>query len=72
LGNGSIEQGANWDIGPKVESLEQQTRKMLLKALAVNSWVQKDAAKSLGISPRRLNYMIKRHGLKHPNWVNNK
>lgn len=40
--------------------LESLERKMILKALEENNWVQKDAAERLGISPRVLCYKIKK------------
>ncbi|MEW6442181.1 MAG: sigma-54 dependent transcriptional regulator [bacterium] len=40
--------------------LENLEKKLILKALEVNKWVQKDAAEQLGISPRVLCYKIKK------------
>ena len=40
--------------------LENLERRLILKALEENSWVQKDAAEQLGISPRVLCYKIKK------------
>jgi DNA-binding NtrC family response regulator len=40
--------------------LESLERRMILKALEDNNWVQKDAAEKLGISPRVLCYKIKK------------
>ena len=42
------------------ESLEQQEKGLILKALEQNNWIQKDAALQLGISPRVLCYKIKK------------
>ncbi|NLX19244.1 MAG: sigma-54-dependent Fis family transcriptional regulator [Desulfobulbus sp.] len=54
------------------ESLEMHERELILKALAENLWVQKDTARCLGISPRVLNYKIKKFGITHQNWRKNK
>jgi len=42
------------------EFIERQEREMILEALEQNNWVQRGAAKQLGISPRVLNYKIKK------------
>nr|WP_320012600.1 sigma-54 dependent transcriptional regulator [uncultured Desulfobulbus sp.] len=54
------------------ESLEVHEKELILRALADNHWVQKDAAKCLDISPRALNYKIKKFGITHPNWRKHK
>jgi len=55
-----------------IESLEAHERELILKALAENLWVQKDAALCLGVSPRSLNYKIKKFGITHQNWRKHK
>jgi len=45
---------------------------LLLQALSMSNWVQKDAATLLGLSTRVLNYKIKQFGITHPNWRQNK
>jgi two-component system response regulator AtoC len=45
---------------------------LILNALEESLWIQKDAAKILGISPRALNYAIKRLGITHPRWRKNR
>jgi len=50
------------------EPLELHEKELILKALKDNLWVQKNAAKRLGISPRALNYKVKKFGITHPNW----
>jgi len=42
------------------EFIEGQERELILEALEHNNWVQRGAAKQLGISPRVLNYKIKK------------
>ncbi len=54
------------------EPLETHEKELILKALEENLWVQKNAAKRLGISPRALNYKINKFGITHPNWRRNK
>ncbi|MDW7680313.1 MAG: helix-turn-helix domain-containing protein, partial [bacterium] len=51
--------------------LEELERESIYQALEVSKWVQKDAAKLLGISPRSLNYKIKFHKITHPGWKRN-
>lgn len=54
------------------ESLVVQEKELILAALEENLWVQKNAAKQLGISPRALNYKVNKFGITHPNWRKNK
>jgi DNA-binding NtrC family response regulator len=54
------------------EPLEVHEKELILLALTENLWVQKDAAKCLGISPRALNYKIKKFGITHQNWRKHK
>ncbi len=48
--------------------LEDVEREVLVKALKMANWVQKDAANLLGISPRALNYKIAQFKITHPGW----
>ncbi len=48
--------------------LEEVERRLVLQSLKMCDWVQKDAAKLLGVSQRVLNYKIKRFGITHPRW----
>ncbi len=54
------------------DSLELHEKELILQALENNLWVQKNAAKTLKISPRALNYKIKKFGITHQNWRKNK
>ena len=45
-----------------------QEKELILDALEKCLWVQKNAAQKLGISPRALNYKVKKFGITHPNW----
>ncbi|OQX84721.1 hypothetical protein B6D60_08845 [candidate division KSB1 bacterium 4484_87] len=60
------------DVQPETLNLKELERRHILKALEIARWVQKDAAKILGISNRSLNYKIKFHGITHPGWKKNK
>jgi DNA-binding NtrC family response regulator len=50
----------------------EQEKKMILRALEASLWIQKDAARQLGISPRALNYRVKKLGIVHHRWRKNK
>jgi len=52
-------------------NLEIIEKESILKALHMSSWVQKDAAQLLGISPRALNYKINQYDITHPSWKKN-
>ncbi len=52
--------------------LKNLEKKALLEALQKTDFVQKDAAKLLGISKRVIHYKIKQFGIKHPKWKKNK
>lgn len=58
--------------GIQVEPLEVHEKELILRALEESLWVQKDAAKKLGISPRALNYKINKFKITHPNWRRNR
>ena len=49
-------------------SLVGQEKELILNALEECLWVQKHAAEKLGVSPRALNYKVKKFGITHPNW----
>jgi transcriptional regulator with PAS, ATPase and Fis domain len=52
--------------------LEQVERSLVEQALERCRWVQKEAAKLLGVSSRVLNYKIKQFGMTHPSWKQNR
>jgi DNA-binding NtrC family response regulator len=52
--------------------LQTHEKEVILRALEESLWIQKDAAQRLGISPRALNYKIRKLGLTHPRWRKNK
>jgi transcriptional regulator with GAF, ATPase, and Fis domain len=45
---------------------------LILQALERCAWVQKDAAELLDVSSRVLNYKIKRFGITHARWKQNR
>jgi two-component system response regulator HydG len=53
----------------KLKELEKEA---VLEALEKTNYVQKDAAKLLGISKRVIHYKIQQFGIKHPRWIKNK
>lgn len=55
-----------------VHSIKEQEKEIIIKALEESLWVQKEAAKLLGTTPRALNYKIKMFGISHPRWRKNK
>ncbi len=57
--------------GKRVFSLSENERHLIVDALEKNLWIQKDAAKELGISRRVLNYKIKKLAIRHPRWRKN-
>jgi DNA-binding NtrC family response regulator len=59
-------------IPPGGISLEEVEKQLVLQALRMSDWVQKDAADLLGISSRVLNYKIKRFQITHSKWKRNK
>jgi DNA-binding NtrC family response regulator len=52
--------------------LEDAERELIVQALERANWVQKDAARLLGVSSRALNYKIKTFGITHPRWKQNR
>ncbi len=53
-------------------SMREVERSLVLAALARAGFVQKDAADLLGVSRRKLNYMVQRMGITHPSWRRNR
>ena len=54
------------------DGLHDVERETILSALETTNWVQKDAAKLLHISPRALNYRIRKLGIRHSRWRRNR
>ena len=53
------------------KDLKSSERDIIIEALKECLWIQKDAAQRLGISPRVLNYKIKKYEISHPRWRKN-
>ncbi len=51
---------------------EEMERDLVVQALERCGWVQKDAARLLGLSSRVLNYKIRTFGITHPTWRQNR
>ena len=60
------------DYLEKRNSLAGQEKDLILRVLRECLWVQKNAAEKLGISPRALNYKVKKFEITHPHWRRNK
>ena len=59
-------------VGDSRNPLETGETRLILDALEKAGWSQKEAAGLLGISPRALNYKIKKFGITHPGWLKNR
>lgn len=57
---------------PESLNLRDMQRELVLTALRRSGWVQKDAASRLGISRRKLNYMIAQMEITHSSWRRNR
>mgnify|MGYP001765409915 CR=1 FL=1 len=62
----------NLRLPPSGISLDDLEKQAILEALRVNNWVQKDAARFLGISSRVMNYKVAKYEIKSPRWSKNK
>ncbi|HET6487337.1 MAG TPA: sigma 54-interacting transcriptional regulator, partial [Spirochaetia bacterium] len=51
---------------------EEVEKDLIVQALSMRGWVQKEAAQLLGLSTRVLNYKIKQFGITHPSWKANR
>jgi DNA-binding NtrC family response regulator len=51
---------------------QQMEKEMIIEALRMNNWVQKDAAKFLGMSRRVMHYKIQKLGITNPKWRKNR
>jgi len=59
-------------IPPGGIRLDQVEKELILQALKMSDWIQKDAADLLGVSSRVLNYKVKRFNITHPQWKRNR
>jgi Nif-specific regulatory protein len=62
----------NFRLPPNGVNLEDLEKQAILEALRINNWVQKDAARFLGISSRVMNYKVAKYEIKSPRWSKNK
>jgi DNA-binding NtrC family response regulator len=62
----------NLRFPPNGMALEDLERIAILEALRINGWVQKDAARFLGISSRVMNYKVAKYEITNPRWSKNK
>jgi two-component system, NtrC family, response regulator AtoC len=53
-------------------NLEQLEKAALLEALKRCNWIQKEAAKLLGVSSRVMNYKVHKHSITHDRWSKNR
>jgi two-component system response regulator HydG len=60
------------ELPPEGWSLSDVERALVLESLRRTGFVQKDACRLLGVSRRKLNYMIRRMGITHPSWRRNR
>jgi len=74
FGSGTNPAGGAWRpaLPPGGVAMDDIERAVVLEALERHGWVQKEAAAWLGVSRRKLNYMIQRMGVTHPSWRRNR
>ncbi len=59
-------------LAAELLNLESIEKIALMEALKRSNWVQKEAAKLLGISSRVMNYKVHKHGITHGRWSKNR
>ena len=72
LGHGAAANGpmeTQFRLPPQGMDLEEIEKQVLIEALKMSNWVQKEAAALLSISSRAMNYKVKKFGLTHPTWT---
>ena len=60
------------ELPPEGTSLKEVEKRLILQALQRSNWVQKEAAKLLGISRRSLHYKVGIYHISHPSWRRNR
>lgn len=74
--DGHAVRGKNAEIGiaePQTPvTLKENEKDRIIDALAQADWIQKEAARRLGVSPRAFNYKIKKFGITNPGWRKNR
>jgi len=65
-----------YDLSPSIVrkgiKLKEAERELIIQALQRSNWIQKEAARLLGISKRAIHYKIKKYGIKHYRWIKNR
>jgi two-component system response regulator HydG len=69
---GAAEQGLVNALPAEGLRLREVERALVMAALQRSGFVQKQAAALLGVSRRKLNYMVGRMGITHPSWRRNR
>jgi DNA-binding NtrC family response regulator len=59
-------------LAAELLNLENLEKTALMQALKRSNWVQKEAAKLLGVSSRVMNYKVHKHGITHDRWSKNR
>ena len=74
LSDASMDEPDGWKPQLPVAGIDlrEVERGLVLEALRRVGWVQKEAAALLGVSRRKLNYMVQRMGITHPSWRRNR
>jgi DNA-binding NtrC family response regulator len=74
LGGRKVEDSHSWRHQLPAEgiSLRDVERELVIEALERTGYVQKHAAELIGVSRRKLNYMIQKMGITHPAWRRNR
>jgi len=68
----SLRTGQRLDLPVEGLALSDVEREVVSAALRRTGFVQKDAANLLGVSRRKLNYMVRRMEITHPSWRRNR
>ena len=74
LGGRRVKSGRSWrhELPAEGISLRDVERELVIEALERTGYVQKHAAELIGVSRRKLNYMIQKMGITHPAWRRNR
>jgi two-component system response regulator HydG len=70
--SGAGAEGWRPELPPPGWCLSDVERALVIEALCRTGYVQKEACKLLGVSRRKLNYMIQRMGITHESWRRNR
>jgi DNA-binding NtrC family response regulator len=69
---GGAEESGGIFVDRNLLNLEELEKQALLEALRRAHWVQKEAAKLLGVSSRVMNYKVHKHGITNDRWTRNR